>query len=306
MDGIMMGILLFLALNISQAADVVFVPKAQVDHQYRLPLVVMFHGCNTTANEFAAGTHMNDYAQAHGFAVFYPEQDLSRNVERCWNWFLPVNQVHGPFGEADFLMSRVRNVVANYGFDPTRVYVVGMSAGAGMAAILSSCFAYEIAGVAMHSGISYEAAFDTKSAKDTIEKGQTLSTELTASHAYQCSYFPRKTMPMIAFHGTADVRVHPTNLNSVTSHLLRFNDFMKDGALNGDVSLLPARETFVRGNPYMKDYIVTDYDSNFTVLARTVQVANMQHAWSGGDSRFPRNDMYAPSASHMIVDFFGL
>src|SRR5260370_16581317 len=60
-----------------------------------VPLVVMLHGCTQTAEDFAAGTQMNQLAEQYGFIVVYPQQTSKENRNRCWNWFTSSNQTPG-------------------------------------------------------------------------------------------------------------------------------------------------------------------------------------------------------------------
>ena len=96
-----------------------------------MPLVVMLHGCRQTALSFAQGSRMNQWADAAGFMVLYPQQSMARQVQRCWRWFQP-DALHGG-GEADLIAALVRSEVGRHGLDPTRVYIAGLSAGAGAA-----------------------------------------------------------------------------------------------------------------------------------------------------------------------------
>jgi poly(3-hydroxybutyrate) depolymerase len=87
----------------------------------------MLHGCSQNAEDFAAGTRMNELADDEGFVVVYPEQAESANPARCWNWFNPLEQRRGP-GEASILAGITCEVIQEQSIDAKRVFVAGWSA----------------------------------------------------------------------------------------------------------------------------------------------------------------------------------
>jgi poly(3-hydroxybutyrate) depolymerase len=113
-----------------------------------MPLVVMLHGCKQTIDQFAEGTRMNLLADQHGFAVVYPEQPEYVHAHGCWHWYDAREQAGG--GEAQAIVSLVDALVDEHGFDGSRVYVAGMSAGAGLAALLAVRAPRRLAAVALH------------------------------------------------------------------------------------------------------------------------------------------------------------
>ena len=101
-----------------------------------MPLVVMLHGCTQSIDEFAEGTRMNVLADRFGFAVVYPEQSKHVHSHRCWHWYDAGDSAGG--AEARAVVSLVDALVAQHGFDRERVYVGGISAGAGLTALLAA------------------------------------------------------------------------------------------------------------------------------------------------------------------------
>ena len=122
-----------------------------IDRRQRVPLIVMLHGCDQTAQEFADSTRMNRLAAREGFCVLYPEQDRRAHPHGCWNWFNTRSRV--AYAEAATLLAAIDQVGLFYPVDLARVVVAGLSAGACMAALLASRHPTRFAGVVMHSGI---------------------------------------------------------------------------------------------------------------------------------------------------------
>ena len=162
------------------------------------PLVVMLHGCTQDADDFAAGTRMNELAEIYGFLVAYPEQTRAANPSRCWNWFKAAEQTRDR-GEPSLIADATRSIIAEYKIDAGRVFVAGLSAGGAAAAILGCTYPDLYAGVGVHSGLACGAASDMPSAFVAMRGG---------SRAVASA---QRHFPAIVFHGTTDSTVGPVN-----------------------------------------------------------------------------------------------
>ncbi|MBN8265311.1 MAG: prolyl oligopeptidase family serine peptidase, partial [Xanthomonadales bacterium] len=128
----------------------------------RLPLMVMLHGCGQTAASFARSTRMNRLAVRERFLVLYPEQDRRVNPQGCWDWYGTVTRQAQ--AEAATLMAAVEQVCLLYPVDPAAIGLAGLSAGAGMAALLATLHPERFRAVVMHSGVAPGAAHSAASA----------------------------------------------------------------------------------------------------------------------------------------------
>src|SRR5690606_30207552 len=164
-----------------------------------MPLVVMLHGCTQDADDFAAGTAMNQAAREQGFYVLYPVQSTKANPQKCWNWFKHNHQQRGR-GEPSILADMTREVMKSHSIDPQRVYVAGLSAGGAMAAILAQAHPELYAAVGVHSGLAPGVASDLPSALAAMKGSRA-----------QAPVQKGTGVPTIVFHGDRDATVASSN-----------------------------------------------------------------------------------------------
>jgi poly(hydroxyalkanoate) depolymerase family esterase len=251
-----------------------------------VPLIVMLHGCKQNAEDFAAGTRMNEHAEELTCLVAYPEQTARANPSRCWNWFRLEHQRRG-HGEASLIAGITEQVMGDFLVDAQRVYVAGMSAGGAAAAIMGSAYSDLYAAVAIHSGLPCGAACDVPSAFAAMREGGPLRYGFRADPAG-----PRHiVVPTIVFHGDHDRTVNPSNSEQVLAQA------MADRELDKRVELgqVPGGHAFTR----------TLYtDGKGTVLLESWTIHGAGHAWSGGSPAGSYTDPKGPDATREMLRFF--
>ncbi len=239
----------------------VFMPSSLPSEPERRSMVVMLHGCAQTADDMARGTRMNAAAERERFIVVYPEQPSSANPQRCWNWFLPDNVTRDE-GETALLAGLIDSVARAHGV--RRVSLVGMSAGAAMAANLAVAYPERYAALALHSGIPAFAAKDVMGAIAAMRQGPTEADELGAA-ALVAMGSRARPIPVIALHGSDDKVVSPSNLEATVRQW-----------------------TVVNGGKGVVKKVLLD---------------GVGHAWSGGSADGTFTAPTGPDATGMIAAF---
>ncbi|MBB1076710.1 PHB depolymerase family esterase [Rhodoferax sp. 4810] len=259
-----------------------------------LPLVVMLHGCTQNPDDFAAGTGMNQRAQAQGFFVLYPEQSSEANPQACWNWFKHNHQKRGS-GEPALIASLTQAVTQHYGLDARRVYVAGLSAGGAMAAVLAAAYPDIYAAVGVHSGLPAGAASNVAQALMVMKSGHSgisLPGKGRQDDVQKASEkHPPITIPTIVFHGDDDKTVHPRNGEKLIAAVR--------GHSEGSAKVEQGVST--KGRRYTR---CIRHGDQGNALSEHWLVHGGGHAWSGGLAAGSYTDIQGPDATGEILRFF--
>ena len=245
-------------------------------------LIVMLHGCQQNAADFAVGTGMNELAENHNFIVAYPQQELSANAAACWNWFVPAHQLRDR-GEPASIAAITRALIAEFQVDPERVFVAGLSAGGAMAAVLAETYPdlYSAAGV--HSGLAYGSATDVMSAFSVMRGDKQASAVARGNSGTGATR-------MIIFQGSADGTVHPSNAQNLIN-----------GSANANWQNIEQPLTSYNGRNVARQIFEDRHGSTKMEVWR---IEGAGHAWSGGNAGGSFADPKGPNASAEMVRFF--
>lgn len=315
-----------------------FLPPDQ-DQSTPLPLVIMLHGCRQDAEALAKVTRMNEVAARHGFAVLYPEQTTTVNPLRCWRWYEPAHQTRGD-GEPAAIAGLIDTVGArdDVTVDDDRIYAAGLSAGAGMAAVLGATYPDVFAAIGAIAGVPYGAAADCLSGYNTMQRIWARTWTLDVVDAWgdywmaysNCAWTgeldPRlaavpapdklgelvfatmgaaaRVVPVVVFQGTADETVVPTNAWDIVGQWAQAGDLALDGVDDEDIDAVPEVEepgTVPGGHAFVERIYKDDQGE---VVIRSYMVDGMGHAWPGGAPEMAYSDPAGPNASELLWEFF--
>ena len=166
----------------------VYIPKV-LNKNFKTPVVIMLHGCQQNAQDFATGTRIEKWADKEQFIAVFPEQNIAYNPFKCWNWILPTN--NSRMGESKIIVEILDVVLLAYNGDSNRVYAAGMSAGGTMVNILGNCFPERFKALASHDGSQFYSSYLGLDFAEVVLTGASVPSGIAASVGNVCSQFAK-------------------------------------------------------------------------------------------------------------------
>ncbi|KAH6623085.1 Alpha/Beta hydrolase protein [Chaetomium tenue] len=117
-------------------------------------ILVNPHWCHGTAQAAFAGSQWATLADRHGFLVIYPGSSPAA-ADQCWDVSSAETLTHDGGGDSLGIVSMVRWTLEEYGADPGRVFVTGVSSGGMMTQVLVGAYPDVFAAGAAFAGVPF-------------------------------------------------------------------------------------------------------------------------------------------------------
>lgn len=245
------------------------------------PLVVMTHGCQTTAEQQMRANLYNQVAEREGIVMLYPDVNAMEAAQpgptaRCWQFPNPQSW-HRDSGDPAAIAGMTRAVMARWPIDTERVYIVGMSAGSFMTSIMAAAYPDLFAAVAINAGGAYADA-------ECLYVGPGIPVQASAQLAYDEMGPRARIVPRLVSGGDADQGIPPACADKALEQGLRTNNLVLGNTQDAPISLKPAS---VREVPKASGYsstVSTYLDPNGCVIGERWLIHGMNHFWPGGST----------------------
>ena len=251
-----------------------------------LPLVVLLHGGEQRAADFAAGTGMNELAEEGTFLVAYPEQSREASRDGLWNWFRTGDQ-RADSGEPSIIAGITRQISRDYARRSGRRLrggPVGRRRDGGD-----------------HGGHPSRAVCRRRRAfRAGLRSGPRRGHRDDGDADRRVRIGRHHSVPLIVFHGDSDSIVAVANAENLVAASL-------------SAAGLPARKSRARGRwwptgcerPGSRPHTRTVHaDPDGAVVVEVWIVHGGGHAWFGGSGAGRYSDPQGPDASAEMVRFF--
>lgn len=171
-------------------------------------LVVLLHGCAQQGEQLAQQSGLLGLAKKHGFALLLPQQALTNNIKRCFNWYSSDDFSKGK-GESLSIKNMITTVKKQ--INAENIYIIGLSAGGAMASSMLVNYPDLFTAGAVVAGIPFPCADGLITGISCMKNGpsQTVGELVTLTHKLNQK---QVSWPKLSvWTGTNDNIVNPLN-----------------------------------------------------------------------------------------------
>jgi poly(hydroxyalkanoate) depolymerase family esterase len=267
------------------------------------PLVVLTHGCNTTAAQQEAASIADPIAEREGFVVMYPDNDDNLHAVQCWRWYDKPQQ-HRDTGDLATIAGMTRAVMSMRSLDAQRVYEIGMSSGALITSDLAAAYPDLYAAIGIMAGGPYgeDSCLIEQNGAPSVSDVPKAASDAFAEEGQRA-----RVMPFIVLNGDQDHTVAPACGQQAVDQWVRTDNLVISGQQTAPLGLAPTadRAGAVPGG-YAFD-VLSYRGPDGCVVGEHWVVHGMDHFWSGGttDPKYAQfTDPRGPNASAAAWAFF--
>jgi poly(hydroxyalkanoate) depolymerase family esterase len=268
------------------------------------PLIVVAHGCQTTAEQEEKLTLFDQLADREGFVVLYPEDDalshsLPDPLKQCFKFFYPQVYFRG-FADTAAIAQMTRTVMTRRDIDPQQVYMVGISGGGLVTSASAGAYPDLYAAVGIIESAGYADGF-------CLGTGTGVPAVVSAQLAYTAMGPRARVVPLFVIGSTGDLAFPAPCEEKALQQGLRTDNLVISGSQTGPISLTPAatRHEKVPGG---RSYTVSTFrDPAGCLIGQQTIIDGMPHEWPGGstDPTYKGyTDPTAPSGAKTAWNFF--
>jgi len=175
-------------------------------------LVVLLHGCAQHGEELAQQSGLLGLAKKHQFSLLLPQQGLTNNIKRCFNWYSDDDYTKDK-GESLSIKNMIATLKEQLGSE--NVYILGLSGGGAMTSAMLVNYPDIFTAGAVVAGIPFPCADGLITGISCMRNGPSQTVDELVSLAKKLNP-KQKTWPKLSvWTGAADDIVSPLNSKSL-------------------------------------------------------------------------------------------
>ena len=221
-------------------------------------LVVLMHGCAQYGDELARQSGLLGLAKKHNFALLLPQQSLSNNIKRCFNWY-SADDFTRDSGETLSIKNMISRLQTQLGSED--VYIIGLSGGGAMASGMLANYPTLFTGGAVVAGIPFPCADGLITGISCMRNGPSQTVDKLVDLVQKIN--PKQTIwpKLSVWTGGKDSIVNPSNSSMLAQQWAQLSALKNKPILHKKL-----------------DYTITHWENSANeVLVELVEVSDLGH-----------------------------